>query len=382
MRETIRKRLMLALCVVAAVAATGYGAWWFMVGRYHQSTDNAYVEAEIVHIAPKVEGYVAEVAVEDNQPVKRGDLLLRLDDGDYRAKLAEAEALLASRIAMAHTLEESLKGQQLSVQEAQAGLESARADAVRAGKDRKRYAELAESKWVSTQKLELAVAADAQAQAGVAEKRAKLGASVQQMSVLRAQAEAIGGNIRQAEAQVEEARLALSYTEVRAPRDGVIGNRAARVGQYVRPGSTLMALVPVKDVYVVANFKETQLTRVAVGQPVTLEVDAFPDAGIRGRVQSIAPASGSRFSLLPPENATGNFTKIVQRLPVKIVLEKPLPQGVRLAPGMSVVATIDTREIPAPAKADAAPLPDATQTDGDRHLAVATHANPVAVSHE
>lgn len=351
MRESTRKRLMLALCVVAVLGAAGYGAWWATTGRYHQSTDNAYVEAEIVHIAPKVEGYVAEVLVRDNQAVKQGDLLLKLDESDYRAKLAEAEALLESRRGMARAVQASLKSQQLSIQEAQAGLESVRADAERAEKDRKRYAELAQAQWVSTQKLELVVASAAQAKASVAEKQAKLGASTQQLSVLRAQMDAIGGNIRQAEAQVEEARLALSYTEVRAPRDGVIGNRAARVGQYVRPGSMLMALVPLNDVYVVANYKETQLTRVQPGQPVTLKIDAFPDAAIRGRVESIAPASGSRFSLLPPENATGNFTKIVQRMPVKIALERPLPEGVRLAPGMSVVATIDTSKTGKPVEA-------------------------------
>ena len=371
MRELSRKRLMLALCAVAALGAVGYGAWWMTAGRYHQTTDNAYVEAEIVHIAPKVEGYVAEVAVQDNQAVKQGDLLLRLDDSDYRAKLAEAEALLESRRGMARSVQESLKSQQLSIQEAQAGLESARADANRAEKDRKRYAELAQAKWVSTQKLESVVASAAQAKASVAEKQAKLGASTQQLSVLRAQVEAIGGNIRQAEAQVEEARLALSYTEVRAPRDGVIGNRSARVGQYVRPGSTLMALVPLNDVYVVANYKETQLTGVQPGQPVTLKVDAFPDVAIRGRVESIAPASGSRFSLLPPENATGNFTKIVQRMPVKIALERPLPEGVRLAPGMSVVATIDTSK-----SAEAA---QATEENKTHSAGAAVAAVPSAV---
>lgn len=374
MRDLNRRRLVLALCIAVALGAAAYGAWWFMAGRYHQSTDNAYVEAEIVHIAPKVEGYVAAVEVRDNQPVRRGDVLLRLDDSDYRAKLAEAEALLASRLGMAQTIQESLKGQQLSVREAQAGLDSAVADAERAEKDRRRYAELAQGKWVSAQKLEMAVSTAVQTKAGVAEKQAKLGASVQQLSVLRAQAEVVAGNIRQAEAQVEEARLALSHTVVRAPRDGVIGNRAARVGQYVRPGSTLMALVPLDDVYVVANYKETQLTRVMVGQPATLKVDAFPGVEISGRVESIAPASGSRFSLLPPENATGNFTKIVQRLPVKIALERPLPKGVRLAPGMSVLASIDTQ---------AAATPEQAEENGeDTGAGAALAAAPADVRHE
>jgi len=343
MRDLNRKRLLLTLCVVVAIGVVGFGTWWMTTGRYFQTTDNAYVEAEIVHIAPKVEGYVAEVAVEDNQPVKQGDLLLRLEDKDYRTKLAEAEATLSSRLAIAQTIKESLKAQHLSVREAEASLASARAEALRAEKDRKRYAELAGAKWVSAQRLESAVATASQAQASVAEKQAALDASMQQLNVLRAQAEAVSGNIAQAQAQVDEAKLSVSYTEIRAPRDGVIGNRSAREGQFVRPGTTVMALVPLRDVYVVANFKETQLTRVAVGQKVTLDVDAFPDAEIHGRVESIAPASGSRFSLLPPENATGNFTKIVQRLPVKIVLEGPLPKNVRLTPGMSVVATIDTR---------------------------------------
>lgn len=331
---------MLVLFAAVAVGAAGYGVWWFIAGQYLQSTDNAYVEAEIVHIAPKVEGYVAEVLVSDNQAVRKGDLLLKLDDSDYRARLAEAEAVLASRAGMAQAIHQQMKGQQLSIQEAQAGLESARADAVRAEKDRSRYADLAKDKWVSAQKLESAVASAAQAKASVAEKQAKLASSVHQLNVLQAQLEAVSGNIKQAEAQVEEAKLALSYTEIRAPRDGVIGNRTARVGQFVRPGTTLMALVPLADVYVVANYKETQLTRVAVGQPATLKVDAFPDVSIKGRVESIAPASGSRFSLLPPENATGNFTKVVQRIPVKLTLAADNPLRGKIRPGMSVLVKV------------------------------------------
>lgn len=370
MRDQTRKRVLLVVCAVAVLGAVAAGIWWFTAGRFHETTDNAYVEAEIVYIAPKVEGYVAEVAVQDNQPVKAGDLLLRLDDKDYRTRLAEAEATLDSRRGMALTIEETLKKQELSVREAEAALASARADAERAEKDRRRYTELARSQWVSAQRLETAVAAARQAQAKVAEKQAALSGTIQEMGVLRAQVDAVSGNIRQAEAQVEEARLALSYTEIRAPRDGVIGNRTARVGQFVRPGTAVMALVPLDDVYVVANFKETQLTRVDVGQPVTLKVDAFPGVTIRGRVDSLSPASGSRFSLLPPENATGNFTKIVQRLPVKIVLDRPLPEGVRLMPGMSVVATINTRERGRPQ--------NTAPAAGPQHIAAA----PGTASHE
>lgn len=344
MKQSMRGKVLLGLCGVLVLGGVGYGAYWLNTGRYLEATDNAYVEADIVYVAPKVEGYVQSVLVKDNQPVKQGDVLLVLDDKDYRSKVAEAEARLLSRRGMGQSVVESIRQQELTVRELAASLAGARADAERAVKDRQRYADLARNKWVSTQRLEMAVADARKAEADVAEAEAKLAAARQQLNVLHAQTQAVGGSAAEAQALLEEAKLNLSYTVIRAPYDGVIGNRTARVGQFVRPGTAVMALVPLSGVYVVANYKETQLERVAVGQPVELHVDAYPDAVIRGHVDSIAPASGSRFSLLPPENATGNFTKIVQRLPVKIAIDQPMPKGVRLTPGMSVVATINTKD--------------------------------------
>ncbi|MEX6723302.1 HlyD family secretion protein [Parapedomonas caeni] len=343
MKQRVRRWALTALVAAVAIWGVIEAVQWFSVGRYLESTDNAYVEAEIAYIAPKVEGYVRAVPVRDNQPVRRGDVLLEIEDIDYRTKATEAEAVVAQRDAMAQALGASIEGQKESIREAAAALASARAELEAAAKDRDRYADLVKSRWVSAQKFEQAKSSAEQARAKVAEKEAALAAARRQLDALLAQRDAVIASRRQSAAQMAQSKVDLGNTVVRAPGDGVVGNRTARVGQYVKPGSVVMALVPLSGVYVVANYKETQVERMKVGQPVTLAVDSFPGVEVHGHIDSLAPASGSRFSLLPPENATGNFTKIVQRLPVKVVLDQPLPKGVRLVPGMSVEATVDTR---------------------------------------
>lgn len=341
---SVRRKLLL---VVLACAVLGFGLWrgvqYFSHDRYVERTDNAYVEADIAAIAPKVQGYVREVLVADNEAVKKGDVLVIIDDSDYRAKLAQAEAAVATRRAAIDNVKATADKQKSAISAAQAEIDAKRADWNRADSDLKRFSQLRRDKWISEQRYQSASADAERSHADVASAEAALRGQRGQMGVLSSQARVALASYRETLAALDVARLDVENTVLRAPMDGVVGNRGVRVGQYVRAGSLLMAIVPVKDVYVVANYKETQLGNVTEGQEVRLHVDAYPDADIRGVVDSISPAAGSRFSILPPENATGNFTKIVQRLPVKIRLVQK-PQNVRLTPGMSVEASIDTRQ--------------------------------------
>lgn len=287
--------------------------WWvFWHGRV--STDNAYVKADITLLAPKVAGYVKAVHIVDNQPVKAGDLLVEIDDADYVAKLASANA---RRDALVGQL--AAQGQQIA---------EANAAAVKAGRDYTRLKALVGEGAVSARQMDEAVAAAKSAQAAL--EAAKL-----QVDVLTAQ-------MKQAAADADLAAMDVSNTQIRAPQDGTIGNRSVQVGQLVRSGSALAYLIPPK-MWVEANFKETQLPGMKPGQPARVSVDALPGADLHGRVDSLAPASGAEFSILPPENATGNFTKVVRRVPVKIVLTDPAPALARLRPGLSTVVTVDTR---------------------------------------
>lgn len=338
----MRRWILTGLLAVIVIGGALYGFHWYTVGRFVENTDNAYVEADIAYIAPKVAGYVRAVPVSDNQLVKRGDILLLIDDADFQAKAAQAEAAVAMQKAELATIAAQKSAQIAIVRQAQAGLSGSQADLQKALKDQERYQSLVRSKWISPQRFEVALAEAKRAQANVAQAQAVLSGSNKQFEVLDARREASGAALKQAEAQLKAAQIDLENTILRAPADGTIGNRSARVGQYVRPGSVVMAVVPLGGIYVVANFKETQLENIRTGQEAILEADAYPGMAVKARVNSVAPASGSQFSVLPPENATGNFTKIVQRVPVKLTLGA-LPAGMRLVPGMSVVVKIDTR---------------------------------------
>jgi membrane fusion protein, multidrug efflux system len=341
---SLRRKLLLAGLAAALLIGGGFKLYdWLTVGRFTQSTDNAYIEADISILSPKVQGYVREVLVADNQLVAAGDIVARIDDADYRAKLAQAEAAVTTRRAAIDNVTANATRQQSAIAAARAEIDSKQAERSRAGADLRRFEALRKDGWASQQRLQT-VEADAQkARADYDSAAAGLSSQRAQLNVLSSQAKVALASYKETLAAVDVARLDVENAVLRAPIAGVVGNRALRVGQYVRPGTILMAIVPLRDVYVMANFKETQLADIRVGQKVQLHIDAYEDQAIEGVVESISPAAGSRFSILPPENATGNFTKIVQRLPVKIRLQA-IPAGMRLTPGLSVEASINTRQ--------------------------------------
>ncbi|HYF89431.1 HlyD family secretion protein [Azospirillum sp.] len=343
MANGVRKIVLsgVALAVLAGGAVAGEN--WWREGRFMESTDNAYVQSDITVVSPKVSAYVRDVKAAENQLVRAGDVLAVLDDQDFRAKVAEAEAAVTAQRAALGTLDTKLELQRTVIDQAAATLASAEAEQRRAQQEFERSRSLANDSWTSRQKLETADADLRKAVAQVAKSRAALASENEQVNVLRATRTETEAHLAQAEATLKTARIDLENTVVRAPVDGVIGNRGVQVGQYARPGVQLLSLVPLPDVYVVANFKETQLSRMRPGQHVSISVDAFPDRHLEGIVESFAPASGSKFSLLPPENATGNFTKIVQRVPVRIALPRDNALAGLLRPGLSVVAEVDTR---------------------------------------
>jgi membrane fusion protein (multidrug efflux system) len=339
---TKKKAILSAVALVVAAGAT-YGAWhWWSYSRFIESTDNAYIGADITVVAPKVTGYITNMAVTDNQQVKAGTVLFEIDASDYRAKVAQAEAAVLARRAAIDVIDKQIASQQAAIAEADASLRSTRADRQRSEDDLKRYRALAASNYVSNQKLEVAQADQRKAHAAVDRAEAARALEKNQTAVLQANRVQALAQIVQAEADLAAAKLDLDNTVVRAAVDGVIGNRTGQTGQYVKPGTQIMVIVPTDELYVVANFKETQLNGMKPGQAATLKVDAFPDLAIKGHIDSFAPASGAKFSLLPPDNATGNFTKIVQRVPVKLAIDKA-DSNLLLVPGMSVVVDIDKR---------------------------------------
>jgi membrane fusion protein (multidrug efflux system) len=340
----LRKVLFIILPVVVLTLGASGGWYWWNVLRFQQSTDDAYVQSDISLISPKVEGYIKEVRVADNQEVAEGSVLFVIDDRDFAAKVAQAEAAVATEEAMVTTYGSRLDLQRAMIEEAQAMLESAEADLSRAQRDFTRYSALMSSDFASRQRFEQAQADSRKAEAAVARSRAALAAAQNQLAVLRSQRHEEEGRRQQARATLQLARNDLENTVIRAPISGVAGNRAGQVGQYVKAGTQLLSLVPLSRVYVTANFKETQLTRMRPGQLAAVSVDAYPDLTIDGRIESFAPASGAQFSLLPPDNATGNFTKIVQRVPVRIALPANSPLTGRLRPGLSVTVAVDTRD--------------------------------------
>lgn len=339
----MNRKIALAVAV-PLLAGAAYGGWhWWSVGRFMETTDNAYVEAEIIAISPRVEGHVASLAVVENQRVAEGDVILRLDDTDYRAKADQARARRDAAQAAIANIDSRLALEDALIAQATAAVSAAEAERQRAGADATRYSALATRDFASQQKVSTTKADAAKASAALKQAQAALDAERDQIAVLRTQRVQAEANLAEAEAALALAENELEKTVLRAPKAGVIGRNNARLGQYVRAGTQLMSLVPVEEAYVTANFKETQINHLRVGQPVTIKVDAYPDLEVTGRIDSLSPASGAQFSLLPPENATGNFTKIVQRVPVRIALPHTGPMAGRLRPGLSVEAEVDTR---------------------------------------
>jgi membrane fusion protein (multidrug efflux system) len=340
----MRKKIVIAAVVLALVGG-GYGGWhWWTEWRFLQSTDDAYVASDVSVISPKIEGYIKAVRVEDNQRVKKGAVLFVIDDSDFAAKAAQAEAAFATEEAAVATYVSRLDLQQAMIAQAQAAVQSAGADLVRTQQDYKRYAELMTTDFASRQRYEQAQADARKADAEAARTRAALAAAQSQKGVLQSQQAEEQARLQQMRANLRLARNDLDNTVIRAPISGVAGNRAGQVGQYVKPGTELVSVVPLPRVYVTANFKETQLTRMRPGQRAEVSVDAYPDQPLTGKIESFAPASGAEFSLLPPDNATGNFTKIVQRVPIRIALPTEEPLARLLRPGLSVTVTVDTRD--------------------------------------
>ncbi|MFC2252283.1 HlyD family secretion protein [Labrys portucalensis] len=336
--------LLLAGVAVAAMAGAGHYGWdYWTVGRFLVATDDAYVKADSTTIAPKVSGYIASVLVNDNQPVKAGEVLARIDDRDFRVALEQAKAQVAAAKATIANKQAALVAEQAEIDAAQATVTVDLANQTFAEQEDKRYAELAQKGFGSVQNAQQAASRIAAARAAVTRDTAVLARATKQLDVNRAELTQAEAALAGAEATQDQAELNLSYTNLLAPIDGFVGNRTLRVGQYVQAGTQLMAVVPSREAYIVANYKETQLTDVQAGQPVEVEVDTFPGQIFKGHVDSLSPASGQEFALLPPDNATGNFTKVVQRIPVKIVLDEASAPSVVLRPGMSVYPSIDTR---------------------------------------
>jgi membrane fusion protein (multidrug efflux system) len=329
-----------ALALVAAI----YAAWeYWTEWQYEVSTDDAYVQADVVAISPQVAGHIATVLVNDNQAVKAGDVLATIDPRDFQTAVAQATADVAAAEASVASINAQLTEQQALINEAQATVNADQATETFAKQNDTRFNTLAKTGYGTVQDAQQATSQSNAATAVVVKDQAALDAARKQVDTLNAQLTQAKATVEHNRAVLDQAQLNLGYTILRAPVDGVVGARALREGLYVQPGQQLLAVVPLDNTYIVANYKETQLAGVTVGQPVSIVVDTYSGTSVRGRVDSVAPASGQEFALLPPDNATGNFTKIVQRVPVKITIDRTDPLAGRLLPGMSVTTTIDVR---------------------------------------
>jgi membrane fusion protein, multidrug efflux system len=338
-----RKLLMAGAALAVLAGAAWYGWDYWTVGQYLVSTDDAYVKADNTTISPKVSGYLREVLVGDNERVRAGQVLARIDERDFRVALDQAKADVAAMRAAILSKQAQLGVQQAVIDAAKATVDLDQATATFAAQENKRYSDLATTGYGSVQNAQQAQSRITGAQAAIARDTANLASALKQVDLLKAEIVQANAALARAEAVQGQAELNLDYTSIVAPIDGVVGNRTLRPGQFVQAGTQLMSVVPVAGAYVVANFKETQLTDVREGQAVDIAVDMFPGQVVHGHVDSIAPASGQEFALLPPDNATGNFTKVVQRIPVKIALDGDHNAPIALRPGMSVIPTIETQ---------------------------------------
>jgi membrane fusion protein (multidrug efflux system) len=338
------KRLALYAAIgLAALAIVGYGYHWMTVGRFIESTDDAYVGGDITVIAPKVAGFIDRVAVTDNQSVQPGDLLVKLDNRDYRATLDRAQAAVEAQQATLANLDATRRLQDAVIEQTRAGVKAAAAELQRAHDDAERFRDLSAQSAASIQVYQKAAADYQEAAAQVEKSRAAVEAAERELEVIDTRKRQTQAALAEANANVEIARLNLSYTELRSPIAGVVGNRSARTGAYAAIGTQLISVVPASGLWVDANFKEGQLEHMHPGQRVTVTADVLPGHEFVGHVASLAPATGAEFSVLPAENATGNFTKIVQRVPVRVLLEgNPSTLG-HLRPGLSVDVDVDER---------------------------------------
>jgi membrane fusion protein (multidrug efflux system) len=343
MTDSRKKSLFIGLPVAGLLA---WGVWYLLAERAEQHTNDAFVSADYTLVAPKISGFVSEVLVEDNQRVKAGQVLARIDDRDYRAALEVARADVASAEAQLANAQATLERQQSMIDQAEATVEADRAEVLFAEHELQRYKHLAGQGAGTLQNLQQAQSRFDTARARQNQNRAALVATRKQTDILAAQRDAGRAALQRAHAELDRAELDLSHTELRAPMDGMVGRRAVRVGAFVSPGNVLLAVVPLEQAYVVANFQETQLDHMRPGQVARISVDSFPDQALHGHVESLAPATGVTFAAVAPDNATGNFTKVVQRIPVKIVLDAGQTLIGHLRVGMSVGVSVETRAHP------------------------------------
>lgn len=338
--------MVLVALVGIALILRGWQLWPFTSAI--ASTDNAYVRGQITVLAPQVNGYITEVLVKDFQHVKQGDVLLRIDDRIYHQRVAQAEAALDSAKAALANSDQSQAQNRAQIASAKATLSAGQSELQRSRAELARYEQLAEQRLVALNDRDKFRTSQASAQAGVQQSQAQIQIAEETLVSTQVARKGLEAQVESAQAALELARIDLSNTTVHAPRDGQVSEASARVGQYVTAGSQLLFLVP-DALWVVANFKEGQTWQMRIGQPATFAVDAFQGEVLRGHVEEIAPATGSEFSVLRPDNASGNFTKVVQRLPVRIAIDADQPLAARLRPGMSVVAKVDTSVEPASA---------------------------------
>ena len=352
-RSGKRKFVLMGVAALLALAAATYGVYWVVVGRFRVSTDDAYVRANNTLLGARVSGHIAAIFPRDNSIVHTGEAVFKIDDGDYRIAVDAARSRIETQQATIDRIGRQITAQESAVEQAKAQLASAEAGLKRAGLDFDRQQELSSKGIASRATFELSEASRDQGMAAVRSARAAYEAARDNVEVTRAQQAEARAQLSELQTSLAKAQRDLDFTSVRAPIDGTFSNRLVNTGDFVVVGQRLGNVVPLDDVFIDANFKETQLKRIRPGQPVTISVDAYGHRKFAGVVESISPAAGSVFTLLPPDNATGNFTKIVQRLPVRIRVPKDVARQNLLRAGMSVYATVDTTEGAKDADSDA-----------------------------
>lgn len=328
-----RKKLLVGFLIALIVAVTGVFYCLHFLAPY-ESTDDAFIDGYVTFVSSRVPGQVSRLLVTDNQQVKEGDGLVEIDPHDYEAQLAQTRADLVAAQSRLEQAQAQVKVSEAKAAQTEAAVTAAEAESQRAADDLKRYQSV-ESRAVSQSALDLAQSQARSAAANLAAARSQAKAAKADGALSEAGVQAAKAGVQQAKAKLQQAELNLSYTKIVAPRAGRVTARTVQLGNYVQPGQALLTLVPT-DVWVTANYKETQLTHLRPGQPVEIQVDAYPDRRFKGRVDSLQFGSGARFSLLPPENAVGNYVKVVQRVPVKSVFDQPVPVDLDIAPGLSV----------------------------------------------
>ena len=348
-----RKPIFFGAVAILALAAASYGVHWFLVGRFHVATDDAYVRANNSMLGARVSGHLAAIYPHDNSVVHAGDVVFRIDDGDYKIAVDAARTRIATQQATIERLGRQVAAQESAAEQARAQLASAEAGMKRASLDYDRQQELSSKGYASRATYEVSEAGRDQGMAGVKSARAAVDTAQSNVEVAKAQKAEAQAQLMELQTTLAKAERDLDFTRVRAPVDGTFSNRMVNTGDFIAVGQRLGNVVPLDDVFIDANFKETQLKRIRPGQPVTISVDAYGHRKFEGIVESISPAAGSVFTLLPPDNATGNFTKIVQRLQVRIRVPKDVARQNLLRAGMSVYASVDTTQGAADADSDA-----------------------------